>query len=446
MVPYGFWRILRNALNAHILQAFLSGFAVLQLTILLLWATNPSWITTKTSLPAAALDFAAASALCVLSYFEHSRSVRPSFIINIYLLISIPFDVARSRTLWLIPFTQNVALVVTISTVVKLGVLILEASGKREILLDRYRDLPPEATSGIINRSLFWWLNPLLKTGFFKTLLLNDLYTLDPEIQSQDLLRKVQQAWDQTNKQRKHALFRACASALKWQFLISAIPRVILIGFKYSQPFLLYRTVNYVQEQVSKETYNIGWGLVGAYALVYVGIAVFTAAYMHLTNRLITMLRGALVSIIYAKTIDISITALDESGSMTLMSADVERISQSYTLVHDTWAPFIEVGIAIYVLESQLGLACVGPAVTAFSSIVATLIIARLMGAAQKLWLEAIQSRIDVTAHNLGAIRSIKLLGLAHHVSNLIQGFRINEVELSIRFRKLTTLRISIGE
>lgn len=438
--------ILSASENAYLFQAFLSGFAILQLTILLLWAINPSWVTTKTSLPAAALDFASASALCVLSYFEHSRSVRPSFIINLYLFVSIAFDVARTRTLWLMQHTQNIALVLTISTVVKLGVLILEANSKREILLDRYRHLPPEATSGIYSRSVFWWLNPLLKKGFFKTLLLNDLYSLDPDIQSQDLLRKLEQAWDRTNKQRKHSLFNACASALMWPFFISAIPRIMLMGFKYSQPFLLRRTVGYVQEQANKKTNDIGWGLVGAYAIVYVGIAVFTAAYMHLTNRLFTMLRGALVSIIYAKTIDISITALDESGSMTLMSADVERITQSFSLIHDTWATVVEVGIAVFILEQQLGLACVGPAAIAAISMIATLIVARYMGAAQKLWLEAIQSRIDVTAHDLGAMRSIKLLGLTDQVSSLIQSFRVNEVELSTRFRKLMTLRISIGK
>ncbi|KAL9623731.1 MAG: hypothetical protein Q9160_001961 [Pyrenula sp. 1 TL-2023] len=403
------------------------------------------WLWTKTSLPAAAVDFAAASALCVLSYLEHSRSVRPSFIINLYLLLSIPLDVARTRTLWLLPGRRSIALVLTMSTIVKAGVLVLEANSKREILTDRYRDLPPEATSGIYSRSTFWWMNPLLKTGFFKTLFLKDLYALDPEIQSRDLLIKFQQAWDRTNKQKSHCLFNVCAYTLMWPFIASAIPRLILIGFRYSQPFLLHRTVGYVQEQASKETSNIGWGLVGAYAIVYVGLAVFAAAYEHLTNRLVTMLRGGLIAMIYAKTIEISITSLDESASMTLMSADVERIAQSFLLIQDAWGTMVEVGIAVYLLERQLGLACVGPAAIAIASTIATFVIAKAMGSAQKLWLEAIQSRINVTAHNLGAMRSIKLLGLASHVSSMIQGFRVNEVELSTSFRRINSGRILIG-
>ena len=211
----------------------------------------------------------------ILSYFEHSRSVRPSFIINLYLLISIPFDVARSRTLWLSGRElQSIALVLTISTVVKAGVLVLEASNKRAILLARYQDLPPEATSNVYSRSIFWWLNPLLRTGFVKTLLLDDLYDMDPDLQANNLLRTFQRAWDAANKKKAHPLFNSCAKVLIWPFILSAIPRIILTGFKYAQPFLLNRTVAYVQEQMNKKTYDIGWGLVGAYAIVYIGMAV----------------------------------------------------------------------------------------------------------------------------------------------------------------------------
>ena len=72
------------------------------------------------------------------------------------------------------------------------------------------------------------------------------------------------------------------------------------------------------------------------------------------------------MSLVYAKTIDLSITALDESGSLTLMSSDTERIVLAFMFVHDTWATLVELCVAIYILESSLGLACIGPAVVAF--------------------------------------------------------------------------------
>ena len=73
------------------------------------------------------------------------------------------------------------------------------------------------------------------------------------------------------------------------------------------------------------------------------------------------MLRAGLVSIIYRKTGTLSVKDIDPATSMTLMSADIERIVQGWQTMHEVWANAIEVGIAIYLLERQLGVACVVP-------------------------------------------------------------------------------------
>lgn len=83
--------------------------------------------------------------------------------------------------------------------------------------------------------------------------------------------------------------------------------------------------------------------------------------YQHRTYRSITMLRAGLVSIIYRKTGTLSVKDIDPATSMTLMSADIERIVQGWQTMHEVWANAIEVGIAIYLLERQLGVACVVP-------------------------------------------------------------------------------------
>lgn len=83
--------------------------------------------------------------------------------------------------------------------------------------------------------------------------------------------------------------------------------------------------------------------------------------YQHRTYRSITMLRGGLVSIIYRKTGSLSLKDVDPATSMTLMSADMERIVQGWQTMHEIWANAAEVGIAIYLLERQLGVACVVP-------------------------------------------------------------------------------------
>jgi ATP-binding cassette, subfamily C (CFTR/MRP), member 1 len=60
-----------------------------------------------------------------------------------------------------------------------------------------------------------------------------------------------------------------------------------------------------------------------AYGLVYLGIAVSSAFYWHRANRMLAMLRGMLMSAIFAKSTEISITATDNDAAVTLMSTDV---------------------------------------------------------------------------------------------------------------------------
>lgn len=83
--------------------------------------------------------------------------------------------------------------------------------------------------------------------------------------------------------------------------------------------------------------------------------------YQHLSYRTITMARGGLVSMLYRKAISLSMKDVDPAASMTLMSADIERIVQGWQYLHDIWANVIEIGLAIYLLERQLGVACAIP-------------------------------------------------------------------------------------
>ena len=85
--------------------------------------------------------------------------------------------------------------------------------------------------------------------------------------------------------------------------------------------------------------------------------------YQHQTYRTITMARGGLISIVYRKIASLCLKDIDPATSMTVMSADIERIVQGWQSMHEIWASFMEVGLAVYLLERQLGVACVVPVV-----------------------------------------------------------------------------------
>ena len=150
---------------------------------------------TRASLAAALLALVATLGLCILSYVEHSKNIRPSSIINAYLLLTLPFDAAQLRTRWLRGDNLAGNRVASSILAVKLLVLISEATEKTRILFTPYIDRSPEATSGLYSRGLFWWLNPLFRLGFRNVVNEDDLFPADGDLLSTSLEIRFSRHW-----------------------------------------------------------------------------------------------------------------------------------------------------------------------------------------------------------------------------------------------------------
>ncbi|PYH40178.1 P-loop containing nucleoside triphosphate hydrolase protein [Aspergillus saccharolyticus JOP 1030-1] len=329
---------------------FLAVYAANHLALLILRIIKSS-LRTNASIPESTLAFVASIGLCLLSRIEHSRSIRPSPIINTYILLTLVFDIARLRTLFLNPV--NIAIPATFSSMIgiKVMVLLVEAVEKRRILLAPYSGLSPEETSGIYGRSLFFWLNQLMVSGYHKILQNHDLFPVDSDMSSLVLHQRLKKTWNTATEYGRRALFWSVLRANLKPFLFGVVPRLFQIGFKYAQSLLLDRIISFASNE--NEPDSIGWGLTGAFLLVLLGLAVSNGVFYHMAFRFVTIARGSLISVIYAKTVDLSITSLDESVAVTLMSSDVQAICNGFQLIHDLWGVPLELGIVIYLLSRQ---------------------------------------------------------------------------------------------
>lgn len=349
--------------NAQILYAI---FGAVQLALVALWA-KPSTSKTTASVANAVLASAGALALAILSFVEHERSIRPSLVLQSYLSLTLVLDAARVRTLWLQSYNNAVATVTTVSLVLKAVLVVFEAVEKRRILHPKWKSTSPESTSGLFSRSIFWWLNGLFRNGFKNSLSMEDMLPLDKHLTSGYLYDRLHAAWANVATKTSHSLFYLYMGRLKWRLLSIVPPRLGLIAFNFCQPFLIERAIGFSSRPRSEEPNNVGYGLIGAYFIVYTGIAITSGQYQHLTYRAITMARGGLISMMFAKTSSLKANTADPATSMTLMSADIERITNGWQTMHEIWANLIEIVIAIYLLERQLGAACAIPIAVAIS-------------------------------------------------------------------------------
>jgi ATP-binding cassette subfamily C (CFTR/MRP) protein 1 len=64
-------------------------------------------------------------------------------------------------------------------------------------------------------------------------------------------------------------------ATFKGLFLAGIIPRLCLTGVSFAQVFLVSRVVNFMEQPETKSSNKIAYGLIAAYAIVYIGIAVY---------------------------------------------------------------------------------------------------------------------------------------------------------------------------
>lgn len=83
----------------------------------------------------------------------------------------------------------------TCSQALKVFMLVLESVEKRGLIKDGLV-YSFEATSSTLSRSVFFWLVPLFRIGFRKTIALEDLYPLDERLKGAPLYNMFAEAWD----------------------------------------------------------------------------------------------------------------------------------------------------------------------------------------------------------------------------------------------------------
>lgn len=158
------------------------------------------------------------------------------------------------------------------------------------------------------------------------------------------------------------------------------------------------------------------------------------------------MLRGGMIGLIYTRSLSLQEGVDRDLAPVTLMSTDVDTISDAVTTVHEIWAQIIEVIIGFYLLARQLGWVSIVPFVIV---IVCSRISTRIgthVGKRQKAWLGAQQKRIGMTSSMLGSVKSLKMMGLADTVERNIQAQRVREIGLSKRFRWMVVSLNMIGK
>lgn len=141
---------------------------------------------------AASLAVADVVAMGSLLYAEHRYSYSPSMLLSVYLSITILLDVANVRSLFLRGSLDAVGAVTSAALALKLLILLLEEVPKRG---PSVLGISKETSSGLWNRSAFWWLHSTFRQGYKAFIQVDDLSSLDHQLETHHLASRLDQRW-----------------------------------------------------------------------------------------------------------------------------------------------------------------------------------------------------------------------------------------------------------
>jgi len=321
--------------------------------------------------------------------------------------------------------------------------LAVESVSKESILLQRQKRSPQD-TNDMFSQRLFWWLNSTFRRGYTSVLAPTDLDKMDEDLSSTDPQRKFRLEWRRlTTKNPKVSMVRIIFSAIGYDMLFPVIPRLLLLAIQFSQPYLILRFVDYIDNPAKGGTEE-GILLVLATATVYIAIATFQSWYWQSVVRFQTKLRGCLISLLHDKALRSRVDT--NSNPLMLMNVDVEKTLVGIRPMHEFWACGVSIVIALGLLYSQVGLPFLAPLILLVVFITVCSMNGKKIAPKSKIWLGTTQQRVSYITSVIGSMKNIKLLGIGPAVLDKGNTLREKEVraQKAIRLSSMINLIISL--
>jgi ATP-binding cassette, subfamily C (CFTR/MRP), member 1 len=426
-------RVRRNSHLGFLKELTSSSYAASSIALLALWAVTPSQIKSHVSVIAAAFEMLAAFVLALLSRYEHERAVRPSSLLQLFLLVILVCDAVRLRTLYLMGYNSALLVVSSIHTFLIGALLLLESLDKRELFqAKKDRERPDEETTGLFARRLLWYLNSLFRRGYRKVLRPADLCGIDSDLTSKKIAAAFEKHWDDYQRRGvRGPIFRVIWKVLWKDILYPIPPRLLYMGTLLSQPFLIKEMVKYIQTTDHHNSLNIGYGLIGAFALNYSLLAIFLGWFSQANARFIAKLRYGLISLLYRQMLFVNIKDVNLTSATVLMNVDTEKVILAVQFWHDFWAMAVAVAIAAYILYSTIGVAFLAPLVVIGAATALSSWVGKRSRPRQLEWMRGTEKRVSAIAHATSYMKGIRMLGLTESILSNLTKLREQEVELS---------------
>uniref|UniRef100_A0A0D9UXD6 ABC transporter C family member 13 n=1 Tax=Leersia perrieri TaxID=77586 RepID=A0A0D9UXD6_9ORYZ len=270
--------------------------------------------------------------------------------------------------------------------------------------------------AGFLSVLTFSWMGPLLAVGHRKTLDLDDVPRLDPRDSVFDLLPSFKSNLDALAAGERDVtafkLTKALVRTVWWHVAVTAFYALVYNLATYVGPYLIDSLVQYLN---GDERYaSKGQLLVLAFIVAKVFECLSQRHWFFRLQQAGIRARSALVAVVYQKGLVLSSQSRQSrtSGEMiNIISVDADRVGLFSWYMHDLWLVPLQVGMALFILYSTLGLASLAALGATVVVMLANVPPGQMQEKFQQKLMDCKDVRMKATSEILRNMRILKLQG-----------------------------------
>ncbi|XP_078614435.1 ATP-binding cassette sub-family C member 4-like [Branchiostoma floridae x Branchiostoma japonicum] len=299
----------------------------------------------------------------------------------------------------------------------------------------------PLEKAGPLSKLFFWWLNPLFKTGYKRTLQEDDMYNIMYEDSSQKQADDLEREWKteldnaKESPNRPPSLKRALFRLFGARYLLLGLCALFVESVKIVQPIVLTWLLGYFAPESTVTTTQAYM-----YALI-ISVCAFTVSlcqhpYMYLQQAIGWKMRVACCGLVYRKALKLNHAALGKSNTgqiVNLMSNDVSKFDLVFQFSNYVWIAPLAIIVVTSLLYRDLG----PPSLAGFGYIIFHLAISGRIGRLFATFRGQIAKKTDVRIRTMSeiisAMRVIKMYTWEKPFSEIVANLRKLEIGIIIK-------------
>ncbi|XP_025614974.1 ABC transporter C family member 13 isoform X2 [Arachis hypogaea] len=288
-----------------------------------------------------------------------------------------------------------------------------------------------ETNESIWDLMTFKFIAPVMNRGVVKQLDSEDLLQIPTNMAPSSCHDIISSCWraQLTNDASKPSLFRALCSAYGWSYLYLGLLKVINDCIGFAGPLLLNKLIQFLQQgSVTSDGYLLAVSL----GLTSIIKSFLDTQYSFRLAKLKLKLRSSIMTLIYDKCLRVNLAERSKftNGEIqTFMSVDADRTVNLCNSFHDTWSLPLQIGVALYLLYTQVKFAFVSGLAITILLIPVNKWISQLIAIATEQMMKEKDERIRRTGELLTYIRTLKMYGWELIFSSWLMETRSLEVK-----------------